>query len=333
MTASRARLELALVGLALRPQVTTANLKHVAEASLTTFEEWDDDYGRAYALWALAYERWIALQCREAQGLLERAIVPAEDARDDRLTATVVSALARAVLFGPTPAGEAVSRCEELLARAHQIGPATEASLRNKLGVLEATRGNAARARELINTSLAVLEDTAPPVPVASASQYAGMAELALGDSARAESHFRRSFEALERLGERGVASSTAALLARALVELARFQEAEEFATVALASGGGDDIVTQAYALSARALALVTRGAAAEARGEASRAVELSSPTDCLQLRGDTLLDLATVLRACDDGSAAGRAAAEARECFLAKGNLEAAERAAVAAA
>ena len=180
VTASRARLELALVGLALRPQVTTANLKHVAEASLTTFEEWDDDYGRAYALWALAYERWIALQCREAQGLLERAIVPAEDARDDRLTATVVSALARAVLFGPTPAGEAVSRCEELLARAHQIGPATEASLRNKLGVLEATRGNAARARELINTSLAVLEDTAPPVPVASASQYAGMAELAL---------------------------------------------------------------------------------------------------------------------------------------------------------
>ena len=51
---------------------------------------------------------------------------------------------------------------------------------------------------------------------------------------------------------------------------------------MALASGGGDDIVTQAYALSARALALVTRGAAAEARGEASRAVELlPRPTAC----------------------------------------------------
>jgi tetratricopeptide (TPR) repeat protein len=330
-TAARARLELAMLEQSLRPHAGGSNLKPVAEAALATFAQCADEHGRAYALTVLARERWVALRCAEAEELLEEALVHAEAARDDRLTASILTALARAILVGPTPADKAARRCEQLLARARLIGPATEAAIRNRLGVLEAMRGRAEHARELIETSIAVLEETALPVPVAGASQYAGMAELALGDPARAERYLRSAFETLDRLGERSVASSTAALLSRALVDLSRHDEAERLASLAI-EWSGDGVVGQAYAQSALALVSVARDDPAEARRLASSAVELSAATDFSNLRGDTLLDLAVVLRANGDEPGAERTAADARACYLAKGNRAAAARVAVLA-
>ncbi|MGH2973004.1 MAG: AAA family ATPase [Gaiellaceae bacterium] len=328
-TAARARLELAMLEQSLRPHAGGSRLKPVAEAALSTFTECADEHGRAYALTVLARERWVALRCAEAEQLLEQALVRAEAARDDRLTASILTALARAVLVGPTPADKAARRCEQLLARARLIGPATEAAIRNRLGVLEAMRGRAEHARELVETSIAVLEETALPVPVAAASQYAGIAELALGDPARAERYLRSAFETLDRLGERSVASSTAALLSRALVDLSRHDEAERLASLAL-EWSGDGVVGQAYARSVLGLVFVARGDRAEARRMASTAVELSATTDFSNLRGDTLLDLAVVLRACGDVPGAERNAVDARACYLGKGNRAAAARVAV---
>lgn len=330
-TAARARLELAMLDQSLRPRAGGSRLKPVAEAALVTFTDCADEHGRAYALTVLARERWVALRCAEAEQLLEEALVHAEAARDDRLTASILNALSRAVLVGPTPADTAAQRCEQLLARARLIGPATEAAVATKLGVLEAMLGRAEHARALVESSIAVLQETALPVPVAGAEQYAGMAELVLGDAARAERHFRSAFETLDRLGERSVASSTAALLSRSLVDLSRHDEAERLVSLAL-EWSGEGVVGQAYARSALALVLVARGEPEAARLTASTAVELSAATDFSNLRGDTLLDLSVVLRACGDEPAAERKAADARACYLAKGNRVAAARTAVPA-
>jgi tetratricopeptide (TPR) repeat protein len=121
-------------------------------------------------------------------------------------------------------------------------------------------------------------------------------------------------------------------LLSRALVDLGRLDESDQRSSQALEWSGPDDIVTQAYARSARALVLLARGAAEDARQEAQLAVELSSGSDFTSQRGDALLDLAVVLQACGDGSDARRAAAEALTCFAAKGNVAASKRAAVLA-
>ena len=197
------------------------------------------------------------------------------------------------------------------------------------LAVLEATQGRAERARELASSSTAVFEEVAPGPRVAIARQYAGFAELILGDGTRAERELRKSFELLERLGERAVASTVAALLARALVELDRGDEAELLSSLALEWSGPEDIATQSYARSAHACALVARGAEDEARHQALQAVELSSASDFVNLRGDAAYALAVVLRACDDDAGARRAATEAHAFFVAKENLVLAERAA----
>ena len=327
---ARARIQLALLRFHRRPTDYARHLTRVGEETLATFERLGDAEGRALALSLLAHERWLALRCAEAERLLELALEQSERVSDDRLIASTLVALARAVLFGPRPADEAAKRCEELLAQARRLGPTTEASISIRLAPLEAMRGHAERARRLAHDSIAVLEETASPLLVAGASQYAGLAELVLNDAVRAERHLRRSLALLEQLGDWSVGSSSAALLSRALVDLGRLDESDRHSALALEWSGRDDIVTQAYARSARALVLLARGAADDARGEAQLAVELSSGSDFSSQRGDALLDLAVVLHACGDERGGRRAAGEARACFSAKGNVAASERAAV---
>ena len=214
-------------------------------------------------------------------------------------------------------------------ARAKRISPITEATVTVMLSTLEAIRGRAQRARKLADESIAVLEERASPLALARALNWAGLAESTLGAPERAEDHLRRSFDLHEKFGERGVGSTTAALLARALVEQERFEEGERFASVALEWTSPGDIATQAYARGARALALVARGVRDEARREAHAAVELSAGSDFANQRGNAFLDLAYVLHACGDREGSREAAAEAQSWFALKGNTASAELAA----
>jgi len=129
------------------------------------------------------------------------------------------------------------------------------------------------------------------------------------------------------------VASSTAALLSRSLVALGRLDESERLSALALEWSGPDDIVTQAYARSARALVLLARDSADEARREAELAVELSSASDFSSQRGDAFLDLAAVLQGCGEERGARHAADEALAYYIAKGNVIGSKRAAEFAA
>jgi class 3 adenylate cyclase/tetratricopeptide (TPR) repeat protein len=333
VVAARAQIELALLRFHRSPTHHAPGLRRVGEETLATFERLGDDEGLALALSLLAHERWLALRCAESERMLERALDHGERVSNDRLIASTLVALARAVLFGPRPADEAASRCEELLARARRLGPTTEASISIRLAPLEAMRGNAERARRLARDSIAVLEETASELLVAGASQYAGLAELVLDDAARAARQLRRSLGLLEQLGDRSRASSSAALLSRALVALGDLDESDRFSALALEWGGRDDIVTQAYAHGARALSLLARGAGDAALAEARLAVELSAASDFASQRGDAFFDLAVVLQACGDEPGARRAADEAVGWFVAKGNVAAAERAEALAA
>jgi class 3 adenylate cyclase len=330
--AARARVDLALIRHQTEPGAVD-ELRRAAGEALIVFEELRDDRGRAVALAALAEERWVALRCAEMESLLERALVHAEAARDERLTATVLISLARAILFGPDPASAASARCEELLARARRIGPTVEAAISMMLAVLEAAQGRAERSHELSLRSTSVLRELAPGPRVAAAQQYAGLAALILEDPERAERELRASYELLDGLGEKAVASTVTALLARALVELGRAAEAEPLCALSLEWADEGDLATQAYARSAWACALVARGDVEEAKRHALRAVELSAVSDFTNQRGDAFFDLALVLQAAGDVAGAHEAATSARALFEAKENRLSAVRAGALAA
>ncbi len=322
-----AEVELAMLRLQTHPLDAASRLREAGSRALATFETLDDDRGTALALVLLAQERWLVLRCADMEELLERALPPAERSGDQRLVAAVLIGLARATVFGPRPAEDAAERCESLIERARTIGPILVASISTMLAVLEASRGNSSRARALGEESKTVMEELAPGPTVAVSRMHWGLALLIAGDPERAELELRSARELLEGLGERTVASTVAALHARALMELGRPEEAERAAMLGLGWADADDVVTQAYARGALARSQAARGLMDEAIENAHQAVELSSRHDSLNQRGDALLDLALVLSAAADREGAQKAAAEALEFYRAKGNVVSAER------
>jgi hypothetical protein len=83
----------------------------------------------------------------------------------------------------------------------------------------------------------------------------------------------------------------------------------------------------------AAAKALAAQGRPEEAERLAAEAVTIAGPTDVPAMRGDALLDLATVALAAGRSDAAGAAARAALELYRAKGSLPGAARASAAAA
>jgi class 3 adenylate cyclase/tetratricopeptide (TPR) repeat protein len=321
-----AELGLAMVSLHTGTRETTSGLRETGGRALSIFEQLGDDRGTAAALVFLARERLLVLHWADAEDLLERAVVSAERSGDRRLVATVLVDLARAAVFGPRPVEDAVSRCEALHERARAIGPMAGASISMMLGVLEASVGNADRSRALEDDGKAVMDELAPGA-VLSFGHYSALASLILGDPEHADRELSSVGKQLQQRGERGIASTVAALRSRAMVELGRFEEAERVATMALAWADADDVVSHAYARGALARSLAARDRMREALENAHMAVELSSRGDFLNGRADALFDLAMVLDAAGDRRAAQESASAALALYHAKGNVETGKR------
>src|SRR5581483_9698242 len=321
-----ADVELAMLSSQIDPMESRARLREAGRRALATFERLEDDRGAAVALMLLSRERWLALRCADMEDLLERALAPAERSGDQRLVSAVVQGLAQAAVFGPRPATDAQARCESLIERAGAIGPTAAAAISMMLAVLEASLGNASGARAMGEESTAVMDERAPGPSAAAARQYAGLALLIAGDPEHAEHELSAAGELLQDLGERTVASTVAALRARALVELERWEEAEHAAATALDWADAGDVISQAYARGALARCQAAHGSIDTALDNARRAVELSSTSDALNQRADAFLDLALVLEA-TDREQARQSASEALILYRAKGNVVSAGR------
>ena len=92
--------------------------------------------------------------------------------------------------------------------------------------------------------------------------------------------------------------ATTHAMLAQAVYEQGRHEEAGELALQTAELAAADDIFSQAIWRGVRAKLLARGGPARRtARRSRARRSSLAEPTDFLSLRGDCLLDLAEVLR------------------------------------
>jgi ATP/maltotriose-dependent transcriptional regulator MalT len=129
-------------------------------------------------------------------------------------------------------------------------------------------------------------------------------------------------------MGERSFLATTAALLARALVQQGK--HAEALAPVELAEEGAaaDDLSSQVLWRSVKACVLAERGELEEAERLSSEAVAIADGTDWINDRADAWLERAQVLRAAGRAEEAVGAARTARELYERKGNEVGAGRA-----
>jgi class 3 adenylate cyclase/tetratricopeptide (TPR) repeat protein len=280
------------------PEGSLERLRSIAESALPELEKAHDDKGLARAWAAIAWTHHIATRFQPAIDAFERAFAHARRASDERQANQALIQIGIDLIYGPTPAEEAIRRCKAVLEDT-SISRWGAMGFMDALAVHEAMLGDFDAARELIERVRTMTEDLglARGLPFILRAEHGWIVETLAGDHKAAEREIRVAYEALEQMGEKGLLSTQAARLGQSLYAQQRYVEAENYAKISEQAGASDDIVTQMLWRQVRAKTLARRGRVEDAEDLARDAVALAEPTDALDMRADGLVDLAEVLR------------------------------------
>ena len=320
----RAEMELAFVRL-VEGEGSDHDLLELAETSIPTFEGLQDDraLGRAWLLSGYVHGSR-HLRCRAWQENAELALVHYE--RAGWPAATCLGQIACALYHGPTPAVEAVARCEAL--RAEALGPAVEANLLVFLGGLAAMLGRPGDGRPLVERARQIFDDLGLVGLIAAwYGRVAGALEVLAGRLGAAEEVLRESCALLEESGLTSTLASRAGELAAVLYERGSHDEAQAWTTTAEAAASADDLDARLVWQPIRAKLSALGGDRELALGLAWAAADLAERTDASNLRARVQSDLAEVLRMAGREREAALAVERARSEYEQKGNLSALDR------
>ncbi len=301
------------------PEGWSERAETAARHAIDIFALADDERGLAQAYGMLSFVH--IYRCRSAD-TAEAALAAAEHARRaGAYGGRYLSAYASALLYGPVPVPEAIERIEALRSQA-DLGQAAEATTLYALGVLQAMRGRFDAGRELINSASLIDRQLGREVVGAmTTAETLADVELLAGNPEGAERDLRVGFDALVELGERGYASTLAAMRARALCDQGRWDDALRFAETSAAWADSDDIVSQVAWRGGKARASAHLGDPAGAERLAREAADLAATTDHVNMHADALADLADVLRTGGDRGRAASVLERSRDAYRAKQN------------
>ena len=303
------------------PDQWSGQLAGDTEQIMSVLERAQDNASLAAAARLLAVAHGNAGRYGDSADMAARAIEYATLAGDERQRSKAACHYAQVATYGPTPVADAVRRCEELLERANG-DRRTEGIVTGLLARLHAMQGNLEHARALYARGRALLQDMGRSVAASSTSIDSCSVEMLAGDPGGAERELRRDYAELEQMGEKGLLSTIAGELARALYAQGAYDEAHRFTVRAQRLAADEDILSQALWRMVRAKVLAQRGTLPEAQRFARKAVELLQPTGDLISQAEALMDLAEVLERAGEIEEAQAALAGARSLFERKGDV-----------
>jgi DNA-binding SARP family transcriptional activator len=296
----RAQIELAHLHLFSDPEGASAELLELAAKAVPIFEELGDDRALGRTWRHVGYVRGFEGRLGDWQEAIERAVVHYR--RSDWSASGCLAELASALLYGPTPVGEALERCEELLDEA--TDRAGRANVLAFMGGLEAIDGRFDLARLHVAEAARIYEEIGEAYARANNSgRVLGRIEMLSGDPGAAGRVLEECCTTFERMHDAAGLSTVAAELADALYLQGRFEEAESWLDLAERGAASEDVSAQWAWRRTRAKLLARAGAFRDAEAMADGAVSIAARTDALSDHGAVLLDLAEVL------GLAGRAA------------------------
>jgi predicted ATPase len=301
-------------------------LRRVAEQALPELDQLGDELGLAKAWRRIADVHWMVNQWREQAQALEQALAHAKRAGDEREAAGALMRMPMSLYYGPLPVGEATARAEAILQSA-QGARVVQSTALVCLAGLHAMLGRFDDARPLLAQGRAISDELGFRVWVAGFSLAAGDIEMLANDPVAAERELRRGYEALEAMGERGLLSTVAAELARAVSAQGRHEEAEELTQVSEELTRPLDLSAQVAWRIVRAACLAARGELTEAEALARDALEVAGQTDDINRQGRVLVDLADIVRRAGRNAEAISLEERALDLYERKGNVVSAER------
>ena len=327
LVAGRALLIQLYLELSTNPEATMDDIVREVERVIPMFERTGDDRGLANAWRQLAWVYLMRCQASAMQDALERAATYARRANDRRLELDSLGWLTFGAFLGPMRPADGIRYCEAIVERAdgqrrvEGYALMAQAALRAELGAFDEARDLYARGQQMY-------EDLGLTVELGGSYYAAGLLEMLAGDPAAAERELSRGYALLEGVGETAYRSTLSAELAHALYAQGRYSEAEKWSEVSEREASRDDVASQVVWRTARAKALAERGQFDAAERLGREALALVAESDFLDMRGDALLDLATVLRAADRSKEAADAAEQALKLYERKGNVVSAAKA-----
>jgi len=297
----------------------TVDVVAEAERLIATLDALGNDLGLARAWRLMGNLHWNHARYAAADDALARAIEHARRAGAKREEADALGRYTGSGVYGPAPVEEIERRCDELLKMS--AGTGYEAPALMALAWARAMQDRFDEARDLVRRSRGIYEDLGLRLRSTIVAETAGEIEMLAGDAVGAEQELRASLVALAEMGEQGIQSTVAAVLAHALIEQGRLDEAEEMESASEFAAAEDDVSTHVLGQSARARILAAQGRHEEAERVARHAVGRAEETDDLNMRGDALLDLGRVLSEAGDRDGAVFAVEQSLSLYQAKGN------------
>jgi tetratricopeptide (TPR) repeat protein len=303
--------------LVLDPQQDVAT----AREAVAVLQRDGDEEGLARAWFALALAEWTQGQWDVMQDPLDRAIEHARRAESRSLEVHALSFLLASLTLGGTPIDEALRRADEYLEEWADSRELQGFSARMR-GNLLAHQGRVEEGRALLEEARQIFAELGHREGLAILPFSTGRIELIEGDPVAAERALRSGVELMEEMGDRSRAASLVPLLADALTDQGRIDEAEELLERAREAAPEDDPNAEAFRRTAEARVLVRRGAVAEAVQLANEGIEMAKRTQELLTLPDLLVYQAEVLEMAGQHAAAEEALREAAEAAARKGSL-----------
>ena len=306
--------------------VGQAAVWHELEHAIPFYEQAGDEAGLARALGiagSLRYWRG------EAAAAIEDLTRAAQHARNAGEVAQEVESLwiaLAAMLLGPTPVDQALTRIEELSPAAARSSSLRLHIVRTRAS-LEAMRGRFPTARDLIAQAKDLATELGQEVTLARIASNAGPIELLAGNPAAAEQELRSAYDALKRMEHWGFLTSIVPRLVDALLARGRDDEGLRLTEVIEQHIVPEDVDAQVGWRRVRARLLARRGDLHQAERLAREAVAMAEGTDYLELTAEAHAGLAEVLHATGDNEQARLALERALRLHEEKGNVVAADR------
>ena len=321
-----AKAHAALVGLWIRlftsPEGWAEDAMNEATRGIGVFEQLGDEQGLSKSWSLLGLVHLYTTQFRPSEEAWERSSVHAHRAGNLREELESLSWVPICVWAGPTPADQALERCQSVIERARGDKKVLSTALFVQ-AELEAGLGRFDEALELIARSKALLEELALTVWIAGPlTQFAGWVDLWRGDPAAAEKQLRWGHETLSEIKEMAWLPTVDGILAEAIHAQGRVDEADNLAVAIAKSAGSEDVYSQLLWRGVRAKVFANRGRVDDAERLAHESVELVSGTDFLHGHWYAWMTLGEVLQLAGRGAEAQVAAANATKVAEDKGHL-----------
>jgi class 3 adenylate cyclase/tetratricopeptide (TPR) repeat protein len=321
---ARARLEQQFVRLQAEGAIDED--ERITQDALRVFEAHGDLRGQSRTWCLRATVDWIQGQAKRADEGWQRAAELARLAEDELELFEILAWRASAAPMGPTPVPDGIAICAEIREEV-EGSPLATAQMLPPFAALYAMQGDFETARSLVQEANTLLGELGRIYTVALAHHDATV-ELLAGEPAAAEERLRTAYERLDELGEKAFAATTAAMLAHAVYEQGRYEEAAQFCRASRSAAADDDLPAQVEWRGVAAVLLAQRGQNAEAETLAREAVELVAQTDFLRHHAAALLNLGDVLALGGESQETAAAFRAGLELYEKKGDTVTAGRA-----